>query len=130
MAIADDRRHQMFPVLDAAQIAIARRFASGPPRTCVAGEVLFDVGDRDAPVWLVLDGAIDVVRRDGLGHEKPITTQGPGQFTGEVSQLAGRASLAAGQAAEGGCTAFPIDAAHLRALVVGAAELGEIVMRA
>ncbi|MFL6586871.1 MAG: FAD-dependent oxidoreductase [Luteimonas sp.] len=130
MALADDRRHQMFPVLDAGQVATARRFASGPPRACVEGEVLFDVGDRNAPVWLVLEGAIDVVRRDGLGHEKPITTQGAGQFTGEVSQLAGRASLAAGRASSGGCTAVPIDAAHLRALVVGAAELGEIVMRA
>ncbi|WP_394000447.1 FAD-dependent oxidoreductase [Luteimonas sp. WGS1318] len=130
MALADDRRHQMFPILDAAQLATARRFASGPPRRCTAGETLFDVGDCDAPVWLVIEGAIDVVRRDGLGHEKPITTQGVGQFTGEVSQLAGRASLAAGHAAEGGCTAVPIDAPHLRALVVGAAELGEIVMRA
>ncbi|MEG3148163.1 hypothetical protein U1839_26230 [Sphingomonas sp. RT2P30] len=26
------RRHQMFPVLDAAQIATVRRFASGPER--------------------------------------------------------------------------------------------------
>ncbi|MDR6993105.1 FAD-dependent oxidoreductase [Luteimonas sp. 3794] len=130
MALVDDRRHQMFPVLDAAQVATARLFASGPPRTCAAGDLLFEVGDRDAPVWLVLEGAIDVVRRDGLGHEAPITTQGAGQFTGEVSQLAGRASLAAGRASAGGCTAVPIDAAHLRALVVGAAELGEIVMRA
>lgn len=130
MALADDRRHQMFPVLDAAEVASARRFASGPPRRFAAGEVMFDVGDCDAPVWLVLDGAIDVTRRDGLGHEKPITRQGIGQFTGEVSQLAGRASLAAGHASADGCTALPIDAAHLRALVVGAAELGEIVMRA
>jgi len=130
MPLADSRHHQMFPVLDAAQVATARRFASGPPRRCDAGEVLFDVGDCDAPVWLILDGAVDVVRRDGLGHEKPITTQGAGQFTGEISQLAGRASLAAGHAAGGGCTAIPIDAAHLRALVVGAAELGEVVMRA
>ncbi|KPN20677.1 thioredoxin reductase [Xanthomonas sp. Mitacek01] len=130
MPLADSRHHQMFPVLDAAQVATARRFASGPPRRCDAGEILFDVGDCDAPVWLILEGAVDVVRRDGLGHEKPITTQGAGQFTGEISQLAGRASLAAGHAAESGCTAIPIDAAHLRALVVGAAELGEVVMRA
>ena len=130
MALADDRRHQMFPVLDSAQLATARRFASGLPRRCEPGETLFDVGDCDAPVWLVLEGAIDVVRRDGLGHEKPITTQGVGQFTGEVSQLAGRASLAAGHASRDGCTAVPIDAPHLRALVVGSAELGEIVMRA
>lgn len=130
MAAAHPRHHQMFPVLEADHIATARRFASGPPRSCGAGEVLFDVGDCDAPVWLVLSGAIEVARRDGLGREAPIATQGPGQFTGEVSQLAGRASLATGRAAAGGCTALPIDAAHLRALVVGAAELGEIVMRA
>jgi len=81
-------------------------------------------------VWLILSGSIVVVRRDGLGHEKPITTQTAGQFTGEVSQLAGRASLAAGTAGPDGCTALPLDAAHLRALVIGSADLGEIVMRA
>jgi thioredoxin reductase (NADPH) len=124
------RDHQMFPVLDCTQIRAARRFASGEPRTFAAGECVFDVGQLQAPVWLVLKGSIAVVRRDGLGREKPITEHGVGQFTGEVSQLAGRSSLAAGTAGDNGCTAVPIDAAHLRALVIGAADLGEIVMRA
>jgi thioredoxin reductase (NADPH) len=53
-----------------------------------------------------------------------------GQFSGEVSQLAGRGTLAAAQAGPEGCTALPFDAAHIRALVIGSAELGEIVMRA
>ena len=78
----------------------------------------------------MLEGAIEVVRRDGLNHEAAITTLGVGQFTGEVSQLAGRGTLAAGRAGPEGCTALPFDAAHLRALVVGSAEIGEIVMRA
>jgi thioredoxin reductase (NADPH) len=71
-----------------------------------------------------------VSRRDGRGLELPIAVEGAGQFSGEVSQLAGRPSLAAGHAGPTVATAVPYDAAHLRALVIGAAELGEIVMRA
>jgi len=130
MSLIDTRLDQMFPVLDAAQIATATRFASDAGRTFAAGETVFDIGEHNAPVWLILGGSIVVVRRDGLGHEKPITTQTAGQFTGEVSQLAGRASLAAGTAGPEGCAALPLDAAHLRALVIGSADLGEIVMRA
>ncbi len=130
MSEADSRRHQLFPVLDPAQLATTRRFASGPERHFAPGESLFDVGQRQVPAWLVLAGSIVVTRRDGLGHEKPVTEAGPGQFTGEVSQLAGRSSLAAGRAGAAGCTACPLDAAHLRALLIGSAEVGEMMMRA
>ena len=130
MSLIDTRRHQMFPVLDAGQVETARRFASGPPQTFGPGEVVFNVGERNVPTWLVLEGGIEVVRRDGLGRETLITVEVPGQFSGEVSQLAGSGSLAAGRAGRTGCTAQPIDAPHLRALIIGSAELGEMVMRA
>jgi thioredoxin reductase (NADPH) len=71
-----------------------------------------------------------VVRRDGLNHETAITTLGPGQFSGEVSQLAGAATLASASAGPEGCTALPFDATHVRALMIGSAEIGEIMMRA
>src|SRR5208283_299018 len=118
--------HQMFPVLNATQITTARRFASGPERRFAPGESVFAIGEQGAPSWLVLDGAIDVLRRDGLSQEAVITTLGPGQFTGEVNQLAGRPSLAAGRAGPEGCVALPFDPAHLRALMVGSADVGEI----
>ena len=130
MTVIETRFQQMFPVLDGAQIETARRFASGAAREFSPGEIVFDVGERYASSWLVLRGAIEVVRRDGLGHEAAITVEKPGQFSGELSQLGGRGSLAAGKAGPEGCTALPFDGAHLRALIVGAAELGEIVMRA
>ena len=130
MSLIETRGRQMFPVLDAEQVVTFRRFASGPERRFRPNEPVFDVGDRHAPVWMILDGAIEVVRRDGLGHENPITVHGSGQFTGEVSQLAGRGSLAAGKAGADGCLAVPLDASHLRALIIGSADLGEIVMRA
>lgn len=130
MSTIETRREQMFPTLSQEQIEVARRFASGPARRFEPGEVMFDIGQRNAPMWLVLEGAIDVVRRDGLGHEEPIVSEMPGQFSGEVNQLGGRASLAAGRAGPEGCTAMPFDPPDLRALVIGTAELGEILMRA
>ncbi|MDB5701401.1 MAG: thioredoxin reductase [Sphingomonadales bacterium] len=130
MNIANSRVHQMFPVLDDAQMESAKRFASGPAKTFAAHESVYAIGERGAPSWLVLDGTIEVVRRDGLNHEAPVTIHHPGQFTGEVNQLAGRPSIAAGHAGPQGCTALPFDPAHLRALMVGSADVGEIVMRA
>ncbi|WP_157218268.1 FAD-dependent oxidoreductase [Flavisphingomonas formosensis] len=130
MASLGTREHQMFPVLSTAQIETAKRFASGPERIFQPGEEVYAIGDRDAFSWLVLDGAIEVFRRDGLDQEARITIHGVGQFSGEVNQLAGRGSIAAGRAGPEGCTAVPLDPPHLRALMIGSAELGEIVMRA
>ena len=130
MTKTDPRHEQRFPTLSPANLATARRFASGPLQTFAPEEIVFALGSHQAPVWLILEGAVTVVRRDGLGREKAVVTQTAGQFTGEVSQLAGRAALAEGRAGPDGCVAVPIDTPHLRALMIGAAELGEIVMRA
>lgn len=130
MSTIETRESQMFPVLTQPQIDSARRFASGPERRFAPGETLYDIGSSGAPAWLVLEGTVDVSRRDGLSRDARITTHGRGQFSGEVNQLAGRPSIAAGRAGPDGCTALPFDAAHLRALMIGSADLGEIVMRA
>jgi thioredoxin reductase (NADPH) len=120
----------MFPVLDAVRVETALRFASGPERQFAPGEIVYDHGQRDAPSWLVLSGSVDITRRDGLDRNAPIVTFGPGQFTGEVNQLAGRPAITCARAGEQGATAQPFDAAHLRTLMIGSAEIGETVMRA
>ena len=130
MSIIETRHHQMFPVLDTAQIEAAKRFASGPARHFDSGEIVFGIDERQPPAWLVLKGSIEVVRRDSLDREVAITAHHAGQFSGEVNQLAGRAYLATGRAGPEGCTALPFDAAHVRALIIGSAEVGEIMMRA
>ena len=130
MSTQEQRGYQMFPVLDAARVETALRFASGPERRFAPGEIVYDHGQRDAPSWLVLSGSVDVTRRDGLDRKAPIVTFGPGQFTGEVNQLAGRPAITCARAGEQGATAQPFDAAHLRALMIGSAEIGETVMRA
>ena len=130
MSLIETRAHQLFPMLDPAQVETAKRFASSPARNFAPGEIVFNVGERNTPVWLVLKGSIQVMRRDGLARESTITTLGVGQFSGEVSQLAGQATLAFGRAGEVGCTAVPFDAGQVRTLIIGSAEIGEIMMRA
>jgi thioredoxin reductase (NADPH) len=130
MALIDERRAQMFPTLTAAQMDIARGFASGEARRFAPGETIYDVGQTAVPAWFILDGSIEVSGRDGLGREASIATETAGQFSGEINQLRGQATLAAARAGPEGCHALPFDAAHLRALLIGSAELGEIIMRA
>ncbi|SIQ58874.1 cyclic nucleotide-regulated FAD-dependent pyridine nucleotide-disulphide oxidoreductase [Rhizobium sp. RU35A] len=124
------RRHQMFPVLSPDQIEMARRFASGEPVRFSPGEAIYSVGDRQAPAWLVIEGSMEVYRHEGLSGEASITCHGVGQLSGEVNQLSGRPTLAGARAGQTGCTAMPFDTAHLRALVIGSAEVGEVIMRA
>ncbi|GLQ51864.1 FAD-dependent oxidoreductase [Dyella flava] len=130
MSPAKARDVQMFPRLNAAQIQSARRFASGPETTFAPNDTVYETGQRATLLWLVLRGSIEVARRDGLSHETLITVHGIGQFSGDVNALTGWPSMATGRAGPEGCTALPFDAAHLRALMVGSAELGDIVMRA
>ena len=130
MSIAGSRQSQIFPTLPAPQRQAALRFASGPAASFNPGEVLYAPGARAAPAFLVLSGSIEVIRRDAVGRETSVTVHEAGQISGELAQLAGRPSLVESRAGPGGCVAAPFDAAHLRALVIGSADIGEIVMRA
>src|SRR6195256_6187380 len=128
--LLEDRIAQIVPTLTPAQIQFALRFASGPAQYFAPDEKLLDVGDRNMAVWLVVEGSIIASRRDGLGRERIFATGGPGQFSGEVSDLAGHASLAMICAGPEGCTAHPFDLPHLRALLISSADIGEVMMRA
>jgi thioredoxin reductase (NADPH) len=130
MSIFENRREQVLPVLDAAQMEVAKRFSSASPKTFAPGEAVFHLGEQHAPAWLVLKGEIAITRRDGLSREAQIASLGVGQFSGEMSELAGRRSLAAGHAGPEGCTALPFTADQIRALIIGSAEVGETLMRA
>lgn len=128
--LLEDRIAQIVPTLTFAQIQFAVRFASGPKRVFAPNEKLLDVGDRNTIVWLVVEGSIVASRRDGLGRGGLFATGGPGQFSGEVSDLAGHASLAMVCAGPEGCIAYPFDLPHLRALLISSADIGEVMMRA
>jgi thioredoxin reductase (NADPH) len=121
-----ERRAQMFPTLTGAQID---RIASvGQRREVHAGEILFEPGDQDTSFFVVVTGAVEVVRLVD-GREAPVVVHGPGQFTGEINMLSARRSLVRGRVAADG-SLIVVDRPHLRALVQRDPELSEILMRA
>ena len=68
MSLAETRRDQIYPTFELAQIQAAKRFASGPARCIAQGQVVFGIGEQNVPAWLVLEGSIEITRRDGHDH--------------------------------------------------------------
>ena len=126
----DARREQLFPVLTAAQLATAAQFASGGPRGYRPHERLYAIGERNAPVFVVIAGDVLIQQRHRGAEQTLIVSLGRGAIVGEVSQLGGRAAVAEGVAGDAGCEVLSYNATHLRALINGSAEIGEILIRA
>src|SRR3954465_808973 len=117
----------MFPVLASDEIARLHRF--GKPRRFADGAHVLATGKVSAGIYVVLNGAIRVTGHDGHGHELPVTEHGPGNFSGELSQLSRRPSFVDGIAV-GETHTVEVDAEQLHALLVADAALGEKLMRA
>ena len=122
----ESRRDQIFPVLNEHQLAVLAGY--GERRRCPAGTVLFEEGQRHIPMFVLISGSIEIVRRTSAGEELLVTDM-PGMFTGEVGQLSGRAAIASGRARED-CEVVVVDEAALRRIVVAEADLSELIMRA
>jgi thioredoxin reductase (NADPH) len=121
-----DRAAQMFPELTPAQI---ERIASiGERREVRVGEILFDVGDQNTRFFVVLSGAVEILRSTG-DSEAPVTVHHPGQFTGEINMLSARRSLVRARVSADG-TVVAVDRDALRTLVQRDPELSELLMRA
>ena len=120
------RREQMFPSLSQAQLA--RLSKLGKRRPVAAGEVIFEQGDQTPGFFVILSGKLEVVQPVD-GRELPITVHSPGEFTGEVSLLAGRRTLVRGRMLEPG-ELLVITPEALRHLVQSDSELSELFLRA
>ena len=121
-----DARTQAFPVLTEAQINRIR--PGGKLREVKKDEILFEPGDLSVPFFVLLAGAMQIVQPDLVG-ERLITTQGPGQFTGEMTMISGQRCLVRARMTEAG-KLLELSGDGLRSLVAKDAELSEIFMRA
>jgi thioredoxin reductase (NADPH) len=121
-----NRAAQMFPTLTPAQIE--RVAGVGHRRDTRAGEVLIEVGEQNTHFFVVLSGAIEIVRPIG-DHEEPVVVYHAGQFTGEINMLSARRSLVRARTTADG-TVIAVDRDELRGLVQRDSELSEILMRA
>lgn len=123
----DARRERLFPRL--AEGELERISQCGTRRRVEAGEILFDQGERNTHFFVVLSGALEVVRPTERGTEETIRVHGPGEFSGEVDMLLGRPSVARGRMREAG-EVVAVNRDRLRQLVVVDPELSDLVMRA
>ena len=116
----------MFPKLSPEQLDRIRPY--GHARHADVGEILFDVGDRDVNFFVVLSGELEIFRpeRDG---EDIVTVHEPGEFTGEVNMLSGRANLVKGRMRQPG-ELLELDRPSFRKLLAAESELSELFMRA
>ena len=116
----------MFPTLDASQIA--HLVPLGEERHLAAGEIIYDQGDAEHGVFVVLSGSVELVNVVN-GEETVLMVHGVGKFTGEVNQLSGRRSLIRCHALETS-TVVEISRANLRHIFENDAEMSEIMLRA
>jgi thioredoxin reductase (NADPH) len=126
-SIIDTRRHQMFPILEPADIERMRRF--GKTRSYRAGEALVEVGNVGQGLTIILNGRLEITQHDESDRRRHIVTHGPGSFMGELAQLRGRPALVDAHA-QGPVETLIIPPEQLRALLIAEAELGERIMRA
>ena len=124
--MAEERTAEMYPTLSDAQIERIR--AVGHERAMHAGEIVFEQGEESTKFFVVLDGEIEVVHPYG-DLEHPVVVHGPGQFTGELTVLAGRRSLVRGRATRA-TRVLELDRGALRTIVATDSEISEILMRA
>ena len=122
----DTRLHELYPTLTEAQLEVLRR--AGTEARFSDGGWIWQVGDRDRPLYVVLEGAIDVIRRDMHG-ESVVATFLPRQFSGETTLMSARAALLAGRA-RGDVRAIAVPQERLRELIAVNPGLGELIMQA
>jgi thioredoxin reductase (NADPH) len=115
-----------FPTLNTKDLAALT--ARGHPREVRAGEVLFAEGDRNRSFFVVLEGSIEIVGHSN-GARHVVAVHHPGQFSGDVDMLSGRAIVVTGLAAEDG-RVLELSNTELRRAVDELPELSQILVKA
>jgi thioredoxin reductase (NADPH) len=139
-----DLRTAAFPKLEPEEIASLARCTEARLQRRRDGDVLIRAGDRESKFIVVVSGELAVldeaadlpstIGSEGEGARAlpargPIAVLGPGEFTGEVTDLTGAASLVT-IVARGECEVYVIDAARLPDIINRAPALGDTILQA
>jgi thioredoxin reductase (NADPH) len=114
---------EAFPTLTAPQIARIAAFAR--ERDLADGESLWEAGDRNRPLFVVVRGEIEILS----GADHMVTVHQPGAFTGDVDLLSGRPVVVRARA-RGAVRVLELSSSRLRSMVQTDPELSEIFLRA
>jgi thioredoxin reductase (NADPH) len=116
----------LFPRLTPEQMDYLARI--GTQLTFARGEQVFAHGEREAPMYIVQSGAIDVIDHAPEG-DRYFTQCRPGTFAADISMFTGEPTLAAGYAAEP-TSLIALPGEDVRRVVATApADLGDLLLR-
>jgi len=122
-AAAGSNPEQIFPTLTPAQIARIAPFATA--RALDDGASLWEQGDRNRPMFVVVEGAVEIL--SGANHV--VTVHLPGGFSGDVDLLSGRPVVVRARA-RGATRVLEVAGERVRSVVQTDAELSEVFLRA
>ena len=117
-----------FPKLTSEQIAEIAECSKASRLHFAPGDILFQVGDRDFPFFILESGTVEIYDTSG-DTPQLLRTHEQGDFTGDISHLTGRAAIVTGVAATASdVVAMPGDA--LRELLNVCPTLGDTILKA
>jgi thioredoxin reductase (NADPH) len=116
---------QAFPVLTVSQISSLRPF--GATQTAHAGEILIEVGDTIAGLFVVLQGTTSIL--DRANDDKVLRTSGPGEFNGELGLLTGQRAFVACVVNEPATLLF-VQSSSVHEIIATIPTLGDILVTA
>jgi thioredoxin reductase (NADPH) len=116
-----EREVVAFPKLDASEIELAKQ--CGRARAYEPGESLYRAGDQPVDCFVIVTGNIEIIDPSG-DEERVLVEYGAGGFTGEISVLTLRPSMASCRALTH-CEAVRLTAMEMRYLMVRCPSLGE-----
>jgi thioredoxin reductase (NADPH) len=115
-----------FPLMTVEQLDRIRPYAEEV--SFAAGDYLFEEGVADYPLYVLLSGRVDIVRR-GRDSEVLIVTHEPGGFLGELGLLTGQRTYLAARAATDGA-ALSVGHDEMRRLFATQPDLGDMFFAA
>ena len=121
-----DPRAVAFPKLTDEHIATLARFTT--LKTFQPGEMLFEAGERDFKFFIVKSGEVAIVE-DSSGQEKLVAVHEPGEFTGDIDVLTGRAALVSG-VARTAAEVYEISSPDLRRVLNQMPQLSDLLLKA
>jgi len=126
--IDEHLRAVAFPKFGAAELASLERCPCAKPRHFHDGDKLFQAGQRDFGFFVVKSGRVEIVdNSDDL--PKTVAVHGPGDFTGDVSQLTGAPAIVTAVARQE-TDALEVSRDSLRQLVNLHPDLGDMILQA
>lgn len=122
----DPNHTSLFPKLSEADLQ--QLIDQGQKREFTDGEVLFAQGDPTYPFYIVLTGEVRVFKAVA-GERQLLTVHGPGEFTGDLTMIAGSPALATAEAV-GNCCVLEFSPDRFRYIIANCSQSAAVILTA